>query len=352
MGVNGEKKNIIKRAYEYNMSALKRVFRWLKRAFCGSKAELQEEERIESPTRLILNAFFRKKAAVAALLVLVGLFLFVFIAPMLVQLDVNYTDPLQQNLAPVYSLKRVPKRLKKEIEDIDGFSGFTVGLSKQGKVFVWGNTQDTLSGRDMKDIPQQVKEEGAVLVAAGKDHVLALTKSGDLVGWGDDSCGQYGVKETLNALSMPSFLTEKIAVEEVKELACGYQASALVMADGNAYLWGNMNTVRNLFALNTLCQNGARVEKVVFSNSAAIALTKEGKIETGAEGLFLSAMSMKNGRQNSLNAYLVGRKVVDIAADNKCIALTTEEGDLVVAGAFENGEAPSYPATKSISDCP
>jgi hypothetical protein len=59
-------------------------------------------------------------------------------------MDVNYTDPLQQNVAPAYTLRKVPKALKNDVAYIDGFSGFTVGLSKSGEVFVWGSVKDKL----------------------------------------------------------------------------------------------------------------------------------------------------------------------------------------------------------------
>ena len=337
MSENGEKKNFIKRAYEGTMSAFKTAVRWIKRAVFGGKGELSDTEKIESPSRLIWGAFFRKKTAVVALVTLVGLFLFVFIAPLFVSLDVNYTDPLQQNVAPVYSLRNVPRRLRNEVASIDGFSDFTVGLSLDGEVFVWGNTIDRLSGRDMGEIPQRVKEDGAVIVAGGKDHALALTKSGYLVGWGDKSCGQYGVEPVLNALTMPMELSQKLAVEDVARLACGYQASALVKTDGTAYLWGNINAVRNLSALqNKLLET--KTQKIVFTNSTGVALLNDGRVEMGGEEVFLSAISSKNGRQSSFNAYMVGRKAVEIAANNKCIAVILEDGELVVSGAFENGE--------------
>ena len=316
--------------------ALKRFWRWCKRLFFGSKNELFGLEKIESPSKLVRQAFFRRKTAVVALLVLIGLFLFVFIAPVFVSLDMNYTDPLQQNIPPVYSLRRVPGKLKKEITDIDGFSDFTVGLSKSGEVLVWGSTKDRLSGRDMKDIPKEVKETGAVLVSAGKDHALALTKSGKLIGWGDKSCGQYGTEEVLNALPMPSIFSEVIGAE-VTQLACGYQVSALVQADGSGYVWGNMNAVRNLSALSAQLPY-LSVQKIVFTNSVAVALTSEGMIETGGEPLFMSMISSKNGRQGSLNAYLSDKKVTEVVANGKNIALLLENGELVVSGAFENGE--------------
>lgn len=329
-----QKENGIKRAYEGGMSALKRFFRWIKRAFWGSKTEWGNGEReIESPARLLKEAFFRKKSAVVALLTLTALLLFVFIAPVFVPLEINYTDPLQQNVSPGYSLRSLPRALKKDIQDINGFADFTVGVSGAGEVFVWGNTQNRLTKLDLKDIPKQVKTEGAVRAAAGKDHIIAVTKTGAIVGWGDKSCGQYGTEPVLNALPMPENLRGGVQAEEVASLACGYQATALVMKNGKAYAWGNINAVRNLADF----QNAEGIEKIVFTNAAAVALNKEGKIITGRENSFISAVG-KGGRYPTLQGYLQDKRVVALAADNKCIALITENGELLVSGSFENGE--------------
>ena len=317
------------------MYAFKRVFQWVKRAFWGEKTVLGTET-IESPTKLLKERFFRKKTAVGALIILFALLLFVFICPLFVQLDINYTDPLQQNVAPVYSLRKVPRALKKEVAAIEGFADFTVGLSKAGNAYVWGNTKDRLSGRNMKDIPQKLQEEGGVTVAAGKDHALVLTKNGYLLGWGDHSCGQYGTEVVLNALPMPAFLSEKLNVEEVAQIACGYQTSALVTTDGKAYLWGNTNAVRNLAPLNEYLSN-VQTKRIVFTNSVAAALLSDGRVET-AQPIFQSAISSKNGRQSSFNSYMVGKKATIIASNNKCLAVVLEDGELLVTGAFENGE--------------
>ena len=289
---------------------------------------------VESPSKLFREAFFSKKTAVTALVLLLLLFLFVFIAPTFIALDVNYTDPLQQNVAPGYSLRSVPNKLKKSVQDIHGFSDFTVGLSKEGEVFVWGNTQNKLNNADLGEIPAIVKEKGAVAVAAGKDHIIAVTTDGQIVGWGDKSCGQYGFDEVLNAIPMHEELKEGVLAEEVQALTCGYQATALVLKDGTLYAWGNTNAVKNLPSLQSL----QGVERVVFTNSVAVVLKKDGSIFTGGEGYFHALVSSKNGRQSSFNAYMVGRKAVKIAANNKCIALLTDEGELIVSGAFENGE--------------
>ncbi|MBQ8229205.1 MAG: ABC transporter permease subunit [Clostridia bacterium] len=326
------KENCIKRAWRRTVYAFKRVFGWIRRMVFGS-AKDYDEIAIESPSRLLREAFFRKKSAVFALVVLLGLFLFVFIAPAFVSLDINYTDPLQQNVAPGYDLRDLPRGLKKNVRMIDGFSDFTVGVSKDGKLYVWGNTKDRLTGSDLKSIPEQIKNQGVAVASAGKDHVIAVTKTGEIVGFGDNSCGQYGVEPVLGALAMPEILARGIDPSEVTSLSCGYQATALVLR-GEAFVWGNTNAVRNLADF----QGMTGVKKIVFSNSVAVALKTDGTVTSGDEELFTSAVGSKNGRQSSLSACLAGRKVVELTADNKCIALLTEDGELIVSGAFENGE--------------
>ncbi len=329
-------KNWLKRLYGHTVSALKRIWRWIKRGVFGSGKELNGLDRdlLESPSKQLRAAFFRKKGAVAALIVLVGLFLFTFIAPAFVSLDVNYTDPLQQNLAPGYSLLAMPRKLKKDVANVDGFSGFTIGVDGSGKLYVWGDTKDSLTKIDFKKIPAAVKKEGVAFAAAGKDHIIAVTKTGKIVGWGDNSRGQYGSAPVLNALPMPARLENGVNPDEIAGLSCGYQATALVFKDGTTAVWGNVNAVKNLADF----QDERDVQKILFTNSAAVALKKDGQISTGNETLFYSAISSKNGRQNELNAYLVGKNVVEIASDNKCIALITDDGELIVSGAFENGE--------------
>ncbi len=311
---------------------MKGIFGWFKRGIFGGAKELSDME-IESPSVLFRKAFFRKKTAVVALVALLFLFAFVFIAPAFVALDMNYTDPLQQNVPPGYGLRSVPKGLKIGAEEVNGFADFTVGLSKNGEVFVWGNTKSPLGGYDLKKIPQELKKEGAVAIAAGKDHILAVSKSGALSGWGDNSCGQYGFEEKLNALPPDKELEKGVDPTQVKAIRCGYQASALLLKSGRCYFWGNTNAVTNLESMQGL----TGIADAVFTNSLAVALTTDGRVYTGGTH-FRLAVSSKNGKQNDLQGYLEDKKVIYIAADNKCIALLTEEGELIVSGAFENGE--------------
>ena len=101
----------------------KTVWRWAKRTVLGASKELTKEqqlevEKIESPTKQVVKNFFRKPIAVISLVVLVGMFLFVFIGSAAMPLDLSYNEQLQQNLAPGYSSLSVPKKLKNNVQSI------------------------------------------------------------------------------------------------------------------------------------------------------------------------------------------------------------------------------------------
>ena len=57
------------------------LFRWLRRMFFGASKELtMADERYDSPSKLAVKRFFRRPLATGAVVVLLGMFLFVFIA--------------------------------------------------------------------------------------------------------------------------------------------------------------------------------------------------------------------------------------------------------------------------------
>ena len=333
-------------------AAVKGVFatlwRWMKRAFFGAGKELAEDEKlfvekIESPSVMTVKAFFRRKLAVAALIVLVGLFLFVFIGPYFFPMNLNYTDPLQANMAPNNTLMKVPSELEDNIRNINGFSDFTVGVSQDDTLYLWGNTKNNLTNVDYTDFPDEIQEGKVAYASAGSDHIIAITTDGKVVGWGNSSNGQFGVKkqESDPYTQMPDeLLNGTIDVSHVKQLICGYQVTALVMEDGQMYMWGNNNAMLSLPEFTKSDKYNTDVEKVAFSNYYAIIMRKDGSV-TGGQTLTFnmqSAYSNKDGAIKNLRSYMTDRTVIDIAATNNCYAFVMDDGSLVVFGAAEYGE--------------
>lgn len=332
--------------------------RWFRRMFFGASNEMSKDalfvEKIESPSVMAVKAFFRRKLAVVALVVLVSMFLLVFIGPYVMPMNINYTDPLQANIEPNYSMLSVPKALSNDVKDINGFSNFTVGLSNAGKVYIWGSTKDSLSKTDFAKIPDEVKNSKIVAVAAGSDHIIAITEDGKIVGWGDKTVGQYGYlrKENDPYVQMPKeFIEGTIDASKVDQLICGYQVTGLVL-DGSLYMWGNKNAMISLKEFPESDEFKSGVQKIALSNYYTLVLKDDGTV-SGGSTLSLNrktATSSKDGKISNLKTYLEGKKVVDIAASNNVYALVMEDGSVVVFGAFEYGEniLPKFPAGEKV----
>ena len=331
--------------------------RWLKRMVVGPDRNLgdpTQEEKLESPSVQAVKAFFRRKVAVVALVVLVSMFLFVFIGPLFVPMDLTYTDPLQANTAPNYSMMKVPSALKNDIKTISGFADFTVGLSNSGELYIWGNKNNKLTGIDYSAFPEEVKDGNVTAVSAGSDHVIAITEDGKIVGWGNSNLGQYGYLKNENDpyTQMPEeFITGTIDPNSVDQLLCGYQVTALVL-DGRLYMWGNSNANLSLKEVNSKESMNTDVAKVALSNYYTLILKNDGTV-TGGQTLTFNrqkAYSNVDGEIKNLKTYLEGRTVVDIAATNNCYALVMEDGSVVVFGAVQFGENefPAIPADERV----
>lgn len=321
--------------------------RWGKRAFFGASRELTEEEKfavekLESPSVMAVKAYFRRPIAVIALVILILLFLFVFIGPLIVPMDVNYTDPLQANLAPNYTFMKVPAQLSNNIRTISGFGSFTVGVSNDDQFYIWGNTANPLTNTDYSNLPAEIADGGVALASAGSDHIIAITTDGKIIGWGNGNNGQFGVVKNPDDpyLQMPDeLLNGTIDPSQVRQLLCGYQCTALVMEDGTMHVWGNMNSQLSLKEMANKLSEG--VKKVAFSNYYGLVLREDGTV-TGGQTLSFNMVSAVSSSEEepikNLRSYMKDKTALDIAATNNCYAILLEDGSIVAFGAAEYGE--------------
>lgn len=320
--------------------------RWLKRMFFGAGKELADgglaAADLESPSKLTVKAFLHRKLAVAALVVLIALFLFVLIGPSFVPISLTYTDPLQANLPPNYSMLSIPRALARNVRSINGFSSFTVGVDNQNNFYIWGITEDVVLDTDLKDIPSEIRPGNVLTAAAGSDHIIAITTDGKIVGWGNNSAGQYGYVTDENApyIQMPEeFITGTVDPQAVDQLVCGFHSTVLVL-DGRVYAWGNTTATKSLEELSSDEIYKTNVKKVALSNYYALVLFEDGTVTGGSQMMLSrqSAYSTRDGRIENLKAYLSGKTVTDVAATDSCFALILADGSLVAFGAAKYGE--------------
>ena len=341
------------------------LWRWTKRMFLGASKELTLDqklavEKLESPSVMAVKAFFRRKLAVVALVVLISMFLFVFIGPSIWEMDVNYTDNLQANLAPNYTFLSVPDELAGNIASINGYGSFTVGVSKDHNFYIWGNQTNSLSDLDLSKRPADIRDGNVYMAAAGSNHVIAITMEGKVVGWGSNRNGQYGeLSETDKAfyVEMPEFLRNgTIDIEKVSYLGAGYQCSALVY-DGALYVWGNPAGMGNIKEMAGKFTEG--VKQMAISGYYGAVLMEDGSVTTGGPTFSFNKQKAtsnlrgedgKNIVYDNLAYELKNRNIVDMAATKDCYAFVSDEGELMVFGAASHGEkdVPTFDGKKIV----
>jgi len=330
------------------------IFNWIKRAFFGAGNILYKEvkenekkkqnvfavEKIESPGKQRVKAFLHKKLAVGACIVFLAVFLVMLIGPIFSPLDLAYNEETQKNVAPGLDMMSVPRKMRDEVAAISSNSKFTVGLSKSGDVFVWGDTKLLLT--DLSDIPDEVKDAKIVRIAAGTDHAIAIGDDGKVYGWGQNTNGQYGpvpadkpALEFIYDFAPSTILYGKLNANEIKQVVCGKQVSAIVMNDGTLYMWGNKSIgATNMDQVKTL----TNVEKVVFTSQDAIVLLKDGTYSVG--NIVSFDYTVVNGEKVKLKDYITNnnRKVVDIASAGQSAAFVLDNGEILVSGTYVSGE--------------
>lgn len=148
-------------------------------------------------------------------------------------------------------LGRTGKRsLFQRIDSVEAFSisdiacgdDFTLLAAKDGKVICWGRNdlgQLGAGDREFRERPKvnSIITEGIIQLAAGSQHVLALTKVGTVISWGGNRKGQLGDGQmTSSNVPIP---VAPLRHRPVISIACGENHSLALTIGGNVYAWGD-----------------------------------------------------------------------------------------------------------------
>jgi len=142
------------------------------------------------------------------------------------------------------------------VVSVSGGMFHTLAIREDGSVWAWGaNTFGQLgNGRWGMDagsaVPVRVLGvdgegylQGAVAVAGGWDHSVALLEDGTVVAWGSRSQGQLGdgIRDSSNWSAHPVRVLGpdgEAPLDEVTALACGAQHTLALKQDGTVLAWG------------------------------------------------------------------------------------------------------------------
>lgn len=278
----------------------------------GAKQELSimEEEQVLSPFRTVINSFKSNKVAMFGFITFILIFLVVLIGPILHPIDLSFSEISQQNVAPGSDFLKFPKEFEGKLQDITVGPTFSIGLTTDGDMKIWGKTRIS-STINMKKFPVDDKKKTIdmgkiVKVAAGHDHAIALNDKGELFGWGNDRQDQSTIPQELNG------------VTNIKDIYASYQNSVVLTEDGKSYYFGNsMNTDYNAYH-----PYQGQLDKLALTSDAVIGLTKDGEVVyLGNQG----SNTYANLPENMGN-------VVDIAATASTVAALNDEGKVFTWG--------------------
>ena len=345
--------------------------RWIARAFTGASKSLTKRdkknskdeknkddkfnvEEIVSPGKQAVRSFFRRPLAVIALCIVVGMFLFVYLGPLFMPTySDNYTSSMHINVKPNLTMRKVPSKLKGDIKQISGRSYFTVGLSNSGKVYVWGIGEDSVTKTKLSDIPKEVRNAKIAHVAAGSDHIIAVSEEGKVYAWGKHSLGQYVADEKDLAeqekndgiVVMPEVLRNStIDASEIKKVVAGTQATAILMKDGTLYVWGNAKIYSNMSKFTT----GEKFYDVAMMLGKIVGVKSDERkaIYTGDTSMKKVRLSLEAEGSVDLEKIIGSNNIEEIAATNSVVCVRLTDGKLRYNGAITTSTLVKSPTVK------
>lgn len=172
-----------------------------------------------------------------------------------------------------------------EIAIASGMSGTKLVLIADGSVLAWGANDSgqlglgiqvhvAASPRSLTNLPP------AQALAAGMEHVLALTRDGKVFAWGRNAEGQLGLGDDQNRFSP----VEIPGLSNVVAIAAGLNFSMALRDDGMVWAWGD-NCCAQLGDGTQLSRNRpiqvpglANVKKIYATHSNGIAIDADGAV--------------------------------------------------------------------------
>ncbi|XP_075005669.1 putative E3 ubiquitin-protein ligase HERC4 isoform X3 [Calonectris borealis] len=108
-------------------------------------------------------------------------------------------------------------------------------LSPDGKLSEQWATAS--AGRSKTKLVKELGNQNIVQIACGDQHAMALSRGGELFTWGQNACGQLGVRSQTTFISQPQ-LVERLKGLSLAHIAAGGAHSAAVSLSGAVYSWG------------------------------------------------------------------------------------------------------------------
>ncbi len=203
------------------------------------------------------------------------------------------------------------------------------GYCKAEKEIVITNIQ-----QEENTVIEIVRKQKVVAISLGYSHSAAITESGSLYMWGDNSEGQLGTGDTNN-----SNIPVKV-MDDIIYVALGTRFSGAIKKDGSLYMWGtnymgqlgNGTTVSSLVPIKVL----ENVTAISLGSTHAGALTKDGNLYMWGNN---NMGQLGNGTTETYYAPIkIMEDVIQISMNSFCSGAVKSDGSLYVWGDNFSGQ--------------
>jgi regulator of chromosome condensation len=130
-----------------------------------------------------------------------------------------------------------------------------LALSKEGNVYAWGNGQQFQLGRRVVErtrlnglVPREfgLPRRKVKYVSTGSYHSFAITQDGKVWAWGLNQFGQCGIYDEKHAGEDSTVVPVPTVIEyfekyEIVQIAAGEHHSAALTKDGDLLMWGRLD---------------------------------------------------------------------------------------------------------------
>ncbi|NLZ61697.1 MAG: ABC transporter permease subunit [Acholeplasmataceae bacterium] len=259
------------------MNTIKKIFKsfteMIKRLFVPQKSirSILEEESMSSPGKMVAKKFIRNKLAIIGIIGFLFMLFFTFGLSLFIPLDLFRSNAHHANLPPNYSYLKFPKQLQKEgVVQIESGVAFSIGLSAEGNVFIWGSNIENI-----KEIPKAVMNANIVFISAGTRHAMAVDDQGNVYLWG---------KNHMQQAQMDPRYAEAIEADPLIYLEGGYDRTIGITESGSTYIWGvgtkitGQPLLRSPYTYKDDEENVIKAVQAVANNTNMIVLLEDGTI--------------------------------------------------------------------------
>lgn len=227
------------------------------------------------------------------------------------------------------------------IADIAAGTDHCLALTRDGRVFVWGNGQQFQLGRRIMERhiinglrPESLNLKQIKSIGTGSYHSFAVAHDNTLYVWGLNNFQQCGLAEEDNNEPAPNVITRPTIVSglegkgEIKTVQGGEHHSLVLMEDGSVYSFGRAD-----------------------SNQLGLPENLIEQFQTREEGVELSAFKKAVGVPTRIPSL---DKVVEIATGTNHAIATTESGKAFTWGfgelyALGNGSSDDEPVPVELT---